>query len=94
MPWGSTTSTRATDITGFGLLGHAREMAAGSEVGIEFDHTKFDFIPGALEYAKQGAFPGGQKNNRNFAECAVQMGKQVPRRSRACSMIRRRPAAC
>ena len=68
----------ATDITGFGLLGHAREMAAGSEVGIEFDHTRFDFISGALEYARQGAFPGGQKNNRNFAECAVQMGEQVP----------------
>ena len=68
----------ATDITGFGLLGHAREMAAGSDVGLEFDHTKLEFIPGALEYALQGAFPGGQKNNRNFAEYAVQMGEQVP----------------
>ena len=68
----------ATDITGFGLLGHAREMAAGSDVGLAFDHTKFEFIPGALDYALQGAFPGGQKNNRNFAERAVQMGEQVP----------------
>lgn len=68
----------ATDITGFGLLGHAREMAAGGDVGLEFDHTKLEFIPGALEYARRGDFPGGQKNNRNFAEGEVEMGEHVP----------------
>ena len=68
----------ATDITGFGLLGHAREMAAGSDAGLEFDHTKLEFIPGALDYARQGTFPGGQKNNRNFAEGEVEMGEHVP----------------
>ena len=68
----------ATDITGFGLLGHAREMAAGSDAGLEFDHTKLEFIPGALDYAQQGVFPGGQKNNRNFAEGEVEMGEHVP----------------
>ena len=68
----------ATDITGFGLLGHAREMAAGSDAGLEFDHTKLEFIPGALDYARQGVFPGGQKNNRNFAEVEVEMGEHVP----------------
>ena len=68
----------ATDITGFGLLGHAREMAAGSDAGLEFDHTKLEFIPGALDYARQGVFPGGQKNNRNFAEGEVEMGEHVP----------------
>ena len=68
----------ATDITGFGLLGHAREVAAGSDVGLEFDHTKLEFIPGALDYARQGVFPGGQKNNRNFAEVEVEMGEHVP----------------
>ena len=68
----------ATDITGFGLLGHAREVAAGSDVGLEFDHTKLEFIPGALDYARQGTFPGGQKNNRNFAEGEVEMGEHVP----------------
>ena len=68
----------ATDITGFGLLGHAREVAAGSDVGLEFDHTKLEFIPGALDYARQGVFPGGQKNNRNFAEVEVEMGEHGP----------------
>ena len=68
----------ATDITGFGLLGHAREMAAGSDAGLEFDHTKLEFIPGALDYARQGVFPGGQKNNRNFAEGEVEMDERVP----------------
>ena len=67
----------ATDITGFGLLGHAREMASSSDVGLEIDHTELDFLPGALEYARQKTFPGGQKNNRNFAEDAVQSETSV-----------------
>ncbi len=68
----------ATDITGFGLLGHAREMASSSDVGLEIDHTKLEFLPGALEYAQQNTFPGGQKNNRNFAEGAVQGDPSIP----------------
>ncbi len=60
-----------TDITGFGLLGHAREMAAGSGTTLEIDHTKVEFLPGALEYSAQGAIPGGLKNNREFVSCAV-----------------------
>ena len=62
-----------TDITGFGLLGHAREMAKGSGVTLDIDHTKIDFLPGALDYSAQGALPGGLKNNREFVSCAVRM---------------------
>jgi selenide, water dikinase len=66
-----------TDVTGFGLLGHAREMALGNPakgietVSLEFDHAQFTYLPGAFEAAKDGHLPGGLKNNREFVgECA------------------------
>jgi selenide,water dikinase len=61
-----------TDITGFGLIGHAREMAAGSKVTIEIDPRAVRFLPGAVEYALQGAIPGGLNNNREFASASVE----------------------
>ena len=61
-----------TDVTGFGLIGHAREMALGSEVTIEIDPRAVRFLPGALEYARAGAIPGGGKNNREFASSCVE----------------------
>jgi len=67
-----------TDVTGFGLIGHAREMALGSGVTIEIDAAAVQFLPGALDYARQGALPGGLKNNREFASCAVEMAREVP----------------
>ncbi len=68
----------ATDITGFGLMGHGREMAEGSHVTLEIDHSRLEFLPGALDYARQGVFPGGQKNNQLFAQSAVAMADSVP----------------
>jgi selenide,water dikinase len=66
-----------TDVTGFGLLGHAREMALGNPgkgidtVSLEFDHAQFTYLPGALKAANDGHLPGGLKNNREFVgECA------------------------
>lgn len=61
-----------TDITGFGLLGHAHEMAhedcqRGIEgVSLEFDHAEIEYLPGALEAAREGHLAGGLKNNREF----------------------------
>jgi selenide,water dikinase len=60
-----------TDITGFGLMGHAREMALASGVTLEFDAAAIELLPGALEYSAAGARPGGQRNNREFASCSV-----------------------
>jgi selenide, water dikinase len=60
-----------TDVTGFGLLGHAREMARASAVTIEIDSNKLQFLPGAVEYARAGAIPGGLKNNRDFVASCV-----------------------
>src|SRR5205085_4149910 len=61
-----------TDVTGFGLLGHAREMAAASGVTLEIDSRAVQFLPGAVEYARQGAIPGGLNNNRAFASSCVE----------------------
>ena len=60
-----------TDVTGFGLLGHARELAAASGVTVELATDRVQFLPGAIEYARRGAIPGGLKNNREFVSCAV-----------------------
>ncbi len=68
-----------TDVTGFGLIGHAREMAIASGVTIEIALGELQFLPGALEYASAGALPGGLHNNRDFAACAVGAeGKVAP----------------
>jgi len=66
-----------TDITGFGLIGHAREMAAASGVTIEIESARVQFLPGAVEYARQGALPGGLNNNRDFASCAVEKTGEI-----------------
>ena len=67
-----------TDVTGFGLIGHAREMAVASGVTIEIAVDSVRFLPGAVEYSAQGAVPGGLKNNREFASCAVSLMHQPP----------------
>ena len=67
-----------TDVTGFGLLGHAREMALASNVTLEIAAGQVRFLPGAVEYARQGALPGGLHNNREFASCAVQALGEMP----------------
>jgi selenide,water dikinase len=67
-----------TDVTGFGLIGHAREMALGSGVTVEIDIAAVRFLHGALDYARQGALPGGLKNNREFASCAVEVTREIP----------------
>jgi selenide,water dikinase len=59
-----------TDVTGFGLLGHAREMAVASHATLEFEAAQVPILPGAREYARAGALAGGLKNNRDFvSEC-------------------------
>lgn len=61
-----------TDVTGFGLFGHAREMAIGSKVTVEIDSKLVRFLDGAIDYAKQGAFSGGLHNNRDFVSSCVE----------------------
>ena len=73
----------ATDITGFGLIGHAREMALASHVSLRIDSTRVPLLPGALECVRQGHIPGGLKANREFAECVVQYASGVEEDVRA-----------
>jgi selenide, water dikinase len=72
-----------TDITGFGLLGHAREMALGNSergiepVSLEIDHSAVQYLPGAIGAARGGFLPGGLKNNRDFIGDCLRFGANV-----------------
>jgi selenide,water dikinase len=68
----------ATDITGFGLLGHAQEMAVGSGVSLVIDSMKIEFLPEALEYSRAGFLPGGLKRNLDFLGSCVQFANHIP----------------
>ncbi|HTV57264.1 MAG TPA: selenide, water dikinase SelD [Verrucomicrobiae bacterium] len=72
-----------TDVTGFGLLGHAREMAIGSRVSLEIYHRRIAWLPGAVESARAGFFSAGMKNNREFVEGCSDFAAGVPPEIRA-----------
>ena len=63
-----------TDVTGFALLGHACEMAQGSDTEIHLQTGDIDLIPEALELARMGLLPEGMYRNRSFAEPFVDDG--------------------
>jgi selenide,water dikinase len=63
-----TTAGGATDITGFGLLGHAGEMVEASGAGIEFRARDLPLLPGALALAEAGTFSGGMGRNRSHLD--------------------------
>src|SRR4051794_2700888 len=67
-----------TDVTGFGLLGHAREMALASNVTLEISASRIRYLPGAIEYSQAGAHSGGLNNNREFVESCVNMPHAIP----------------
>jgi selenide, water dikinase len=67
-----------TDVTGFGLIGHAREMALASDVSFSLQAGSILVLPGALECVRAGHIPGGLNNNRDFAECMVSYADGVP----------------
>jgi selenide,water dikinase len=60
-----------TDVTGFGLLGHAHEMASRSGVRIELDATRLPALPGALDAARAGVSTAGTRNNRAYATAEI-----------------------
>jgi len=67
-----------TDVTGFGLIGHAREMALASNVGLHLFASRIPMLEGALECVRAGYIPGGLKANREFAECLVGYESGIP----------------
>jgi selenide,water dikinase len=68
----------ATDITGFGLLGHASEMAQSGGVRFRFWMDAIPFLPGATVYAAEWVFPGGSHNNKAFYSHLVQFDDSIP----------------
>ncbi len=58
----------ATDITGFGLLGHAGEMIVASGAGIRLEASRLPLLPGALALAEAGHWSGGMKRNRRHVD--------------------------
>jgi selenide, water dikinase len=67
-----------TDVTGFGMIGHARGMALASNVSLRLHAGSIPALPGALECIRAGYIPGGLNNNRDFAECVVDYDDGVP----------------
>ena len=67
-----------TDITGFGFIGHAQEMAKGSRVGMVVRAGEIPLFPEARDYAKIGLIPGGAYSNRQFFSCCVDLEPDVP----------------
>jgi len=67
-----------TDVTGFGLLGHAREMALGSKVSLRISASQVPLLAGALDCILAGLVPAGLKANRGFVETCVEFEAEVP----------------
>jgi len=64
----------ATDVTGFGLLGHGHEMASLSGARLRFTFDRLPFLPGAKDYAEQWLFPGGSCRNQETYGPHVALG--------------------
>jgi selenide,water dikinase len=72
-----------TDVTGFGLIGHAREMALASNLALRLFSQSVRLLPGAVDCARAGHIPGGLKANREFAECVVEYEGNVSEEMKA-----------
>jgi selenide,water dikinase len=70
--------TAATDVTGFGLLGHGLEMARGSGTRFRFEASALPALPGALELAGAGLETGGAAHNRRYVAPALRVAETVP----------------
>jgi selenide,water dikinase len=67
----------ATDVTGFGLLGHGLELAEASGVGLEIEMGAVPLFSGARHYAEQGTFPSGSRDNARFFGGRVRFDEHV-----------------
>ena len=67
----------ATDITGFGILGHSWEMAAQSRAGMRFDFTQLPLLPGIHHYIERGCTTGGARRNEAHLTPHVRINEQL-----------------
>jgi len=89
-----TTVHAITDITGFGLLGHALEMATASHVEVTFYAHQVPVLAAAREYAAMGLVPAGSFANRRFCETRLQVAPGLDPCWLTCSATPRPTAAC
>ena len=68
-----------SDVTGYGLLGHAYEMASGSGVTVVLESAKLPLLPGAARLAARGYLTGGCKRNRSYLDGHVAVARSVPK---------------
>lgn len=81
----SVSARSATDITGFGLLGHLFEMVSASGVAAELEFGAIPFLPGALDYARDGVNTGGGRSNQSYLGERVSFDTEIPEDARvAC----------
>lgn len=72
-------ATAATDVTGFGLLGHARELAIASGVTLHLDAAVLPLLPGAMDIATSGSYySGGERRNLKHSESDTAFDREVP----------------
>jgi len=69
--------TAATDVTGFGLLGHTHHLAAASGVAVRLRTADVPLLPGALETATAGFLPGGSKRNQRYVAAHLRGADRV-----------------
>jgi selenide,water dikinase len=67
-----------SDVTGFGVLGHALEMASGTRVTITIESSRLPVLEGAVHLAQAGYLTGGCKRNRNYLDDKVSIDPAVP----------------
>jgi len=68
-----------TDVTGFGLAGHACEVAKASSISIHIDHSKLPLLPGTLDYSRENFCAGGLNNNEDFFGKDILIAESIPR---------------
>jgi len=68
----------ATDITGYGLLGHAAEMARASQVALHIDGSSVPLLPGVLDLIDREIIPGGSKENAELHAQFTAFSADVP----------------
>jgi len=67
-----------TDVTGFGLIGHACEVAKASQISIQIDSAKLPLLPGALDYSREGLCAGGLTSNEEFFRKHLSISDSIP----------------
>ena len=71
-----------TDVTGFGLIGHASHLIQEGETGIEFDFNSIPFFTGVVDLSKKEIYPGGLGRNRDFYSYNVEFKGRIPQYKR------------